>query len=213
MKNKHFKYFGILIIIFILKACNFADLNFEQGKERFRLNDFTKKSITNYNCHGSHTINGIPVSTNFTIGSKSISILKLGRGSSKNIIEYSQGNVFSRFYGSYIGVNGAYYNLNYYYLSDQETNIKRIHFYSDGKIDKRTENDTISSFHTEFKEFSVTLNDKKNIGTYAKSWDYGPDTRDAYIMFYNKNQNVYLIILTSSKQGEKIREDFLLDYF
>jgi len=212
MKNKYLKYFGILIIV-VFQGCNFADLNFEQGKERFRLNDFTKKSITNYNCHGSHTIDGVPVSTNFTIGSKSASILKLGHGLSKSSIEYSQGNVFSRFYGSYIGVNGAYYDLNYYYSSDQESDIKKISFYSDGKIYKKAENDSISSFHTEFKEFSVMLNHRENIGIYAKSWDYGPDTRDADILFYNKNEIIYLIILTSSKQGEKVEEGFLLDYF
>lgn len=208
-----YKYLGLVFLtIALLQACNFPKVELEKD-ELIKLQDFANDEIDNYEVTYSYTINDSPIATNFTIQSKfDLLVLKLGKYDSKIKIKYSKGDVFSRFYGFSTEITASYYHTNYYYNSPIDAHVSQLNFTTNNDIHVTYENDSIKSFHTNFREFAVLLNDRSDSGIRAKSWDYGPDTRDADFIIYKKNGSLYLLILTSLKQGETVPENFLLDY-
>lgn len=212
MNNKYIKYFGLLIIV-AFQACDSPIISVEK-KELIQLNSFTDKAIKDYEVTYAYAINNSPITTNFTVKSDfELLIISLGNCSPSAKIEYSHDEVFSRFYGFSTEVKGSYYNAKYFYNSPINESIKKIVFHSDGPVNVNFENDSIKSFHTNFHEFAVLINDRENVGIHGEAWDTGPESRDADMMIYKKRGELYLLILTSLRQGKKVKEGFLSDYF
>lgn len=207
------KYLGLIfLVVILLPSCDFPKVKFEKN-ELIKLQDFANGKIDNYEVTYSHTIDDSPISTNFRIQSKfELLVIMLGKYEPKIKIKYSQGDVFSRFYGYSTEIAASYYHTNYYYNSPVDDDISKLTFTTDSNIMVNFENDSIKYFHTNFHEFAVVLNDRSDSGFRAESWDYGADTRDADIIIYKKNGELYLFILTSLKQGVSVPKNFLLDY-
>jgi hypothetical protein len=201
--------FGLLIML-ILQSCNSPSVKNEE-KELIRLSDFTSNSISNKSLY-SYTIDGNPVSSSFEIDSRyKLLILNLGQCSA-NINITASSSVSSRMWGFATEIQGAYYNANYHYNAPINEKIKIVKFNSDGPVMTVLKNDSIKLFHTNFHNFSVELNNRSDAGIYGESYDYGNDERDADIMFYEKNDRVYLLILVSRIRGEKIKPGLLADF-
>jgi hypothetical protein len=201
-------YLGLLCI-FILQSCNYPVIEYE-NKELIKLEDFIDMT-DNYQSLYSHKINNAPVSTSFRLKSKyGLLILNLGNCTSDLDVIHAD-NVFTRFSGFSAEIQGTYYISEYYYNAPLNKNINKIEILGDNVISVNN-NDSIKSFHANFHELSLVVNDRQDSGVYLESYNYRSDKRDAEIMLYKKNRKLYLLILTSLKRGEKIKHGLLLDY-
>lgn len=201
------KIFTLLSVIIFL-GCErpvVPAIKFRDGKELILLSSFLQHE-KEYDYIGSYDLKGKPLSTGFYIGSKlNLDIIYLGKISDKttyNIIP----NI-SDMYGFSTGING---NLFYHAGKPDNSELKRVDIYTDETIEQRIINDSIAEYNIRYNKFIIQFNSQDDFGIHAEPSAIGQ--ANAEFVLYKKQNNLYLLFLTTADQSIRPKKGTLLKY-
>jgi len=207
-------YVVVIATLLVLSSCNLPTANFEQGKEYIKLKDFAVNPV-DYECNGSYKIEetGVEIATNFNLPNNlELAIIYLGK-QSKNIKFSTNPNSTTELSMSAFGMYQTFLEVSYFYNQPVDKIASDINLFSDGKIKLGVVNDSIHEYHISFTEFVIKLNDRIDFGIRGQVVSDGSaKMRDAEIMFYKKNNAVYLLLLISKNRNVTIQSGTLLKY-
>jgi hypothetical protein len=186
----------LFLVIVTLTSCDFQNFEYKSNLEGINLNDIKVIPYKNYSCLGTYYMDDKPVSAKYTIDDKlSLVIFKLGKVD-KVTFKANEKEGYDNFTMNAYGVNDSYYDLNFFYNSPFHDAIKSITLYSDNAIQSKIINDSITEYQTQFHEFAIRINNRSDFGLSGKAWHNEDYVRDAKVIFYNKNNDLYVLIVT-----------------
>jgi hypothetical protein len=207
-------YMAIIATLLVLSSCNFPTANFEPGKEYIKLKDFAVNPV-DYKCNGSYKLqeSGVEIATDFNLPNKlELAIIFLGK-QSKNIKFSSTADSETELAFHSFGMYHTFLEVSYFYNQPVDKIVSDINLLSDGKIRSGVANDSIHEYHISFTEFDIKLNDRIDFGIRGQVVSAGSaKMRDAEIIFYKKNNAIYLLLLISKNRNVKIQSGTLVKY-
>jgi hypothetical protein len=182
------------LIYLLLTSCGFPETEYKSNDEGIKFKEFINDGIP-FKCLGTEYINAEAIETKFTLeDGLSLDILKLGRN---NNAQYTiSKNKFNPHSGYYSGINGTYYSGKYSYDESIPT-INNLSIYIDGNINSSSQINKIREYNAYFKNFYISINnDRSRIE--LESWsETGEKGQTVDFAFYEKGNEIYLLILTS----------------
>lgn len=188
------------LIYLLLMSCGFPETEFKSHDEGLKFKEFIREDIS-FGCLGTYYINNEAINTEFTLeDGLNLAILKLGRN---NNAQYSiSKNKFNSYSGNYIGINGYYYKGQYSYDESIPT-INNLSIYIDGYINSSSQIDKIREYNAYFKNFYISINNDRSrieLESWSETEEKGQTVDFA---FYEKGNEIYLLILTSETRTVK----------
>ncbi|MFP9099129.1 hypothetical protein ACLI09_08750 [Flavobacterium sp. RHBU_24] len=174
-------------------SCDIPKTEFKPSDEGLPFKSFFRENI-DYKSLGTYYINDEAINTEFELNDGyNLAIVKLGNGHAINYVLSE--DTLSTFSGFYTEINGDYFKTKYYY-DERLPTINNINVVFNGSISSSTSGAKYQEYNAFFKGFNISMNDDSN-RIEGKSWGEGEHGQIANFVFFENNNEIYLLILTS----------------
>lgn len=206
------KVFIIVLAVLLVSCIDFKNsLKWRADLDGLKLSELANVSKESYTSMNSYISVGDTLITEYKVGEFRLLGLKIRNVSDEVKFDFHL-KEFNQSIGGEI-LNGQ--DLDILYATDVSTlreEVSRIDFYSNLVLKKVKVNDTIKNFYVRADKFLIRLNDNKNLTIMGYS-EYEKISNIYFdVLFYKKNNNMYVFIMNSNNSTYPVKEGQLSNY-